>query len=121
MRGKRFLLFLIMIGLGAALGMVYGWVIQPLSGSESDLKALRYDYRADYVLMVAEIYAADGDLAQAEQRLAQVSERSPALTATEALETARSLEWAEADLEKMEALAQALGPPSPSPEGEEQP
>lgn len=108
MRGRRMLWFLVMIGLGALLGMVYGWVIHPLSANESTLKAMRYDYRADYVLMVAEVYVANGDAEEAALQLRQLSDQSPAQTAAEALQAARSLDWADADLEKLEALAQVV-------------
>lgn len=108
MRGKRFFWFLVMIGLGALLGMLYGWVVRPMGGNASTLKALRYDYQADFVLMTAEIYAVDGDLEQAASHLATIGDGTPAQLAAQGLQSARALGWAETDLVKIEQLSQAL-------------
>jgi hypothetical protein len=116
MRGKRILWFLVMIALGALLGMLYGWVVRPMGGNASTLKALRYDYQADYVLMTAEIYAADGDLEQAASTLAAIGDQAPAQIAAQGLQSARAVGWAETDIEIMEQLSRALEGQADPPE-----
>ena len=125
MRGKRFFWFLVMIALGAVLGMLYGWVVRPVGGNESTPNALRYDYQADYVLMTAEIFAADSNLDQAVNNLLLLGNQPPALIAAEGLQSARALDWAQGDLDKIELLVQSLeghtNPPTRTPEGGDQP
>lgn len=108
MRGTRIFWFIIMIGLGVMLGLLYGWVISPSRNAEISPESLRADYRADYVLMVAEIYHADQDVAQAARRLAFLGSQPPAEIATAGVLTARDLGYAVADLDMMDQLAQAL-------------
>jgi hypothetical protein len=108
MRQKRIIWFLIMIALGAAAGMVYGWVINPVKYLDTSPASLRADYKADYVLMVAEIYSSDGNLEQASRRLAVLSSLPPARVVADALLIARDLQYGAADLETIDRLAQAL-------------
>lgn len=105
-----------MIGLGTTLGLLYGWVINPVEYVNATPEELRSDYKTDYVLMTAEIYQADGDLEQAIRRLAALSEPSPAeaaapaaLSAAEsALVNARVLEYPPADIATLTRLVEAL-------------
>lgn len=108
MRRKRLIWFFLMIALGAAAGMVYGWVLNPVEYVNTAPATLRDDYKADYVLMVAEIYEADGSLEQASRRLSVLENLPPAQIAANALLTARELEYSEADLARMENLLQAF-------------
>lgn len=68
----RYLLFLLVIAIGVALGLFYGWVVSPVLLVDTAPNSLREDYRADFVLMVAEVYASEGDLERAARRLAQL-------------------------------------------------
>lgn len=97
-----------MIGLGALLGLLYGWVISPVEYVDTTPNSMSKDYKADYVLMVAEIYQGDGDLEQASRRLALLGEQPPAQIVNEGIFTARELGYASADLDRMTELAQAL-------------
>ena len=47
---SRWTLFLLVIILGLALGLVYGWVINPVSFQDTTLNNLRIDYKTDYTL-----------------------------------------------------------------------
>ena len=69
MQGKRIFWFTVSIAIGLALGLVYGWLIQPLFYSEVSPDRLRVDYQADYVLMVAEVYAKDQDIRESADQL----------------------------------------------------
>ena len=111
MRISRFVLFLFVIVIGVALGLVYGWVLNPPPYANLKLNTLRPDYQADYVLMTAEVYRKDNNLAQAVRRLALLSDQTPASVVGQALLTARDLQYARADLETIAYLAQALQVP----------
>ncbi len=109
MRWTRFLLFLLSILLGVGAGVAYGWVIGRPDYNNLAPDSLSADYKADYVLMVAEIYAQDANLPQALRRLTQLdAQLTPARSVAKALLTARDLEYAPADLELMGALARAV-------------
>ncbi len=108
MRGKRILLFFIMIALGLGLGLLYGWVINPVKYEDTTPSMLRRDYKADYVLMVAEIYSADKNLDQAVRRLALLDTLPPARVVASAILTARELGYAAGDLDLMGKLALAV-------------
>lgn len=119
MRGKRFLFFLVMIGLGLALGLAYGWYISPNQNAETTPETLRADYRADYILMVAEIYSADGDLEQSARRLALLGDQPAISIVAEGIQTANRLGYPRADVSQMENLILALqGQSEPQPTGE---
>ena len=109
MRGRRVAWFLGMIVIGVVIGLAFGWVIHPINSSQAaSLEKLRTDYQTDYVLMVAETYHSDHNLAQASQRLSLLSRQSPTRTAADALKAAQSLGYAVSDLDQMVQLADAL-------------
>ena len=55
----RWLPPLILAIIGIALGLLYGWVIEPVKFVDTTPASLRADYQTDYVLMVAEAYRSD--------------------------------------------------------------
>jgi hypothetical protein len=69
---------------------------------------LRTDFRTDYTLMVAEIFASDQDIDQAALRLGSLGSQPPAQIAQMALTYARSHNYAPADLTLLQNLAVAL-------------
>lgn len=60
--------------LGVGLGLYLGWGLMPTEYSEADPALLQTAYRQDYTVMVAAAYAQDGNLAAAQQRLADLRE-----------------------------------------------
>ena len=64
--------------IGAIIGLIYGWSIDPVEYTDVTPGILRTDYRADYVLMVAEAYQTEQDSDSAARRLAIVSSEAPA-------------------------------------------
>lgn len=115
MPNKRLVWFLIMIALGLAGGLVYGWVIDPLQYVDTSADSLHPGYKADYVLMVAEIYNSDSDLPGAVQRLALLGNLPAQRLVADGQLTARTAGYSEPDLALMDALSQALqqaAPPS---------
>ncbi len=94
--------------LGIALGLAYGWVIDPIEYTDVPPNILREDYRADYVLMTAEAYQNDLDTETAARRLAILGSESPAeLTAT-ALEYAARNNFTRDELRALQALLSAM-------------
>lgn len=108
MRQARFLLFLMMIAVGAAAGLYLGWVQRPLNSGNADPTRLRADYQLDYVLMVAEVYQSEQDPGLAASRLAWLDDRPAARVVQEAIVSAGEVGYARADLELLAQLAQGL-------------
>lgn len=111
----RWFRFFIAIGLGAALGMFYGWVINPVEFVDVTPDTLRVDYKSDYVLMVAEAYRGEQDLAMATRRLAVLGNKPPLEIVREAILFAEdpqnfgdNMAYPDSDLETMRQLEQAL-------------
>lgn len=115
MRARRVVYFLIAIAVGVGLGFLYGWVINPPGASNTSPVTLRADYKADSVLMIAEIYKRDVDLPAAQARLALMGD--PLLTSQNALLTAQQLGYAYVDIETMARLVQALQSAGTLPSG----
>lgn len=69
MQSKRYLFFLISVLVGLILGLNYGWYMKPATPEDKYMIALRADYQTDYVLMVAEIFSTEKDVALAKSRL----------------------------------------------------
>lgn len=93
---------------GLAAGLVYGWVINPAGVKNTSLESLRNDYKADYVLMVAESYASDGDLAGAVERLEAISTSDAIAAVQQGLITAQQMGYSNIELQYMAALEKAL-------------
>jgi len=113
MRARRFFFFLLMIVFGAGLGVAYGWWFSPPPYADLKPETLSYDYKADYVLMIAEIYRKDGNLAAALGRLALLENLPAEQVVAQALLTASRLQYAQADLETLAFLASALPKAAP--------
>lgn len=105
---KRWLWFLIAVAAGIGLGLLYGWVINPVDFVDLTPDTLRADYRADYILMVAEAYQAENDLDIAARRLAVFGSDPPAEIASQALQFVPSAGFSPSELTALEELVQAL-------------
>lgn len=107
MRTVRWILFGVAILAGIGIGLYYGWSVNPRQMEGGGLPLLRSDFRADYVLMVAEAYSAEKNLDLAARRLAPLGE-NPARQAQQAILTAGELGWSRGDVETLARLAQAF-------------
>ena len=105
---KRWLGFILIMFLGTAAGLVYGWVLHPARVNNTTLDSLRSDYKADYVLMVAETYQSSADLDQAKQDLDAIQPGEPYQAVQQALVTAQSLGYPISDLQVIALLESAL-------------
>ncbi len=104
----RWLKFFIAIALGAAAGMLYGWVVSPVEYVDTTPDSLRQDYKTDYVLMVAEAYQAEADLGGAARRLGLLGDLPPTQVVANAVAFALQNGYAPADLALMQKLAEDL-------------
>jgi hypothetical protein len=62
LKKSRLIGFSLFILIGFVLGLIYGWVINPAGVKNTTLSSLRTDFKADYVVMVSELYASNQDL-----------------------------------------------------------
>ena len=117
---SRWILFLITIALGFGAGLYYGWRINPVEYGNTTPDSLRLDYKADYVLMIAEAYQAEGDLDLAYNRLSLLGSQPPAEIVFSAIQFAATIQppYAEADLALMRRLGEDLQSGFPTPEAQ---
>jgi hypothetical protein len=66
-RGPWYLLTGLVIG--AALGVLYAWLLQPVQYTNTTPASLRADFKDQYRALIASAYMADGDLVRARARL----------------------------------------------------
>lgn len=105
---SRWLSLLLATLIGIGLGLLYGWVIEPVRLVDTTPVSLRADYRSDYVLMVAEAYHADHDAELAARRLSIFGGESPAAIASQALQFGQANGYAPNDLSLLQELVRAL-------------
>ncbi len=105
---SRWFRFFIAVAIGFGLGLLYGWVISPVEYVDTNPETLRADYRADYVLMVAEAYHAEKDLNLAMERLAFLGFSPPLELVEQAMAYAVQKGYAPADLGLLRSLNDAL-------------
>ena len=110
----RFFAGVLLLIAGIALGLTYGWVLDPLRLSDTTPASLRADYRTDYVLMVAESYHARQDSEVARRQLAVFGGRSPVAICGEALQDARRASYSANDLGLLQELQRAMQPLAPT-------
>ena len=113
----RWLAFILAILVGIGLGLMYGWVINPVQYVNTSADSLRIDYKTDVALMVAEAYQADGNLSQAVRRLAFLGDQPPAQIVQQAVTYAGQAHYAQTDLDQLVHLEQALQTWTPQPGG----
>ncbi|MDZ4158157.1 MAG: hypothetical protein U1B80_00055 [Anaerolineaceae bacterium] len=108
MRPGRWIWFLLSIALGVAGGLMYGWLVNPVQYVNTTPDSLRDDYKADYALMVAEIYEAEQNIELAESRMLLLSDDQGVRIVRRAILTAQELNYSSRDLELLGRLSVAL-------------
>ena len=108
MSSSKIVMVVIALSLGIALGLAYGWVIEPVEYTDVTPNILREDYRVDYVLMVAESYQNDLDAEEANQRLAALGSEPPASIAASALDYATRNDFAPEEMQALQNLLTAM-------------
>ena len=115
---SRWFRFFIAILIGCGLGLLYGWVISPVEYVNTTPDTLKIDYTTDYVLMVAEAYSSERDLAKAVTRLAALGSEMPAEIVGQAILFAESQGYTDADVALMRGLARDLDTWNPTLPGQ---
>ncbi len=105
---SRWTLFFLILLLGLGLGLVYGWVINPVSYQDTTLASLRIDYKTDFTLMVAEVYHQEGDLDWALNRLTLLEDKSPVISVDNALKFASQADYTLPDMFLLRDLSNAI-------------
>lgn len=113
---SRWVRFLIVLFIGIGIGLLYGWVIDPVEYVDTYPAALREDYKALYVLMVAETYQVERDLNLALERLAFFDDSAETLVEN-AMYFAVQHEYPVIDLGYLRTLSDAILTESDSNEG----
>jgi hypothetical protein len=105
---SRWTKFLIAMAIGAAAGLFYGWVVNPVEYVDMSPQSLRVDYKSDFVLMVAESYQADHDLGLSVRQLALLGGAKPTDIVANALDYGLQHDYAAQDLYLIRSLGEAV-------------
>lgn len=104
----RWFRFFIVLLLGSGIGLLYGWVIDPVEFIDTSPKSLREDYKTDYVLMVAEVYQVDQELSLVFERLSFLGDLDPEIYVENALYFAVQSGYSPSDLSLLRALSDSI-------------
>ena len=98
---------------GAGLGLYLGWVAWPTEFTDANPSILQESYRQDYLLLVATVYSADGDLTAAQRRIASLGETGEESLFSFTLDTILRAEN-EIEIHRLVRLSADLGLHSPA-------
>lgn len=107
-RTRRYIFFFVAILAGFAIGVTYGWVVNPVKYRNTGMGTLRMDYKTDYVLMVAELFQSEGDISLALARLSYLEAESALALVTSSIDFAENSNYTSKDLQLMWDLASAI-------------
>jgi hypothetical protein len=99
---------------GAGLGLWYGWEVDPVEYTDTDLAHLHPSYKDEFILMVSKAYALDGDLHRARARLEMLALPDPAGATATLAEQAIAQGAPPPRIRVLAQLAHALGASRPS-------
>jgi hypothetical protein len=108
MSSSNIIRIMIAIAVGIMLGLIYGWVIDPIEYVDVTPNILREDYQVDYVLMTAEAYQNDFDSEIAARRLAILGSEAPAILTANALEYANRNNFSKTEIQALQTLLTAM-------------
>ncbi len=108
MKTSNWIVVLTALAIGVALGLIYGWVIAPVEYVDVTPGILRADYRADFVLMVAEAHQRGQDPALSARRLALLGSQPPDKIVEETLIYAAQHNFTEYEMTILKGLLNAM-------------
>ena len=94
--------------LGAAAGLLYAWLINPVHYVATSPASLRADFKDSYRLMIALAYTADGDIGRATSRLALLDDASPSEALAAQAQQILAQGGSQSDARALALLAMAL-------------
>jgi len=100
--------------LGLAMGLIYTWLIAPVQYYNTAPDRLRAGLKEEYILLICETYAADGDWPAAQERLAQLGDPDIAATILELAERAIEQGKPVSAIRYLASVAGRLGVSSPA-------
>jgi hypothetical protein len=108
MSSKSWIQIAIALIAGIGLGLLYGLVIQPVQYADATPNILRADYRADYILMVAEAYQGEQNPEIAARRLAILGSEPPSQFVSAVIEYARINGFTPDEITLLQGLLSAM-------------
>jgi hypothetical protein len=108
MNSSNWIKLALVAAVGVAIGIIYGWVIDPVQYTDAAPGILREDYRADYVLMTAEAYHGDLNAESAAHRLALLGSEPPAQIVSDTLEYAQANAFTPEEISFLQDLLSAM-------------
>ena len=108
MTSANWIRLILALAIGAGAGLVYGWSVDPIQYIDVTPNILRQDYRADYVLMVAEAFHNEYDSDSAARRLASLGGDPPAHFVSDALDYARQNRFSQNEIAQLQELLAAM-------------
>ena len=99
---------------GTGLGLWYGWEVDPVEYTDTDLAHLHPSYRDEFILMVSMAYSVDGDSDRARARLAMLALPDPVDATATLAEQAITYAAPPSRIRALVQLATALGADRPS-------
>lgn len=109
MKLRRVIFLLAVMVTGIAIGLFYGWVVDPVTYMNTSADTLRIDYQTDIVVMIAEIYSRDGNLDHAINRLAWLDHGNRTALLKDCLSYAKGFNFSETDVERLSLLLNDVG------------
>jgi hypothetical protein len=100
--------------LGLALGLVYTWIISPVTYVDAAPDSLRADFKDGYRALIASAYQADGDLDRARTRLASLADPDPVAALTAQANALLAAGDPDGSAYALLQLAQAVQPVTPT-------
>jgi hypothetical protein len=102
-------LFLLGLIIGLAGALYYAWVVAPVVYTDASPSRFSEKYKEEYIYLVSESYAAEGDWERASERLAALGDEALAERVDAQLESYLRAQRPAADIEHLAQLAQKLG------------
>ncbi len=110
-RGPWYLLTGLLIGL--ALGVLYGWVVAPVSYTDTEPHTLRDDLKDEYRLLIALAHLANRDIPRAQTRLALLQDDNPADSLAAQAQRANAAGRSPEEVRALGQLAAVANAPAP--------
>ena len=94
---------------GVGLGLWYGWVIDPVEYTDTDIAHLYPQGKDEFITMASQAYALDGDLDTARARIALLDLPDPANAVAGVTERAIARNAPRSQIRVLAQLASAMG------------